>query len=391
MNHRSLAGMSEVMRLTRSGRLQEATSAIQRMLGGQPWAPAATEPVKRTETAPSEGAARVIQENPFRAIPVGHVKPTSPRPRLRPDRTSDARGQFITGLYTNEAGTRSYKLYIPSGYRGQSLPLVVMLHGCTQDPDDFATGTRMNQAAEERQCLVLYPAQAPSANRSKCWNWFKKGDQRRAHGEPSIVAGITRRIMTSHGIDPRRVYVAGLSAGGAMAVTMGMTYPELYAAVGVHSGIAYAVAHDLPSAVAVMRGDDVAIGRMGIGKARQRSIAERVVPTIVFHGDRDTTVHPLNGEQVIAQSLTVPGNVSERTEMDSRVTVERGQAANGYAYTRTIYNDACGEPSVEHWLVHGAGHAWSGGSPNGSFTDPKGPDATKEMIRFFWERSPRRN
>jgi poly(3-hydroxybutyrate) depolymerase len=166
-----------------------------------------------------------------------------------------------------------------------------------------------------------------------------------------------------------------------------MTYPELYAAVGVHSGIAYAVAHDLPSAVAVMRGDDVAIGRMGIGGARRRTIGERVVPTIVFHGDRDTTVHPLNGEQVIAQSLRVPGSGSERTGMGSHVTVERGQAANGHAYTRTIYHDARGEPSVEHWLVHGAGHAWSGGSPNGSFTDPKGPDATKEMIRFFAERS----
>lgn len=378
MNHRSLAGMSDVMRLTRSGRLHEATSALQRMLGGQPSAPAPTEPVKRTETAPSEGAFRVIQERPLRASSVGHVEPTSARPRPVADRISDARGQFITGRYTNEAGTRSYKLYIPSGYRGQSLPLVVMLHGCTQDPDDFATGTRMNHVAEERQCFVLYPAQAPSANRSKCWNWFKEGNQRRAQGEPSIVAGITRRIMSSHSIDPRRVYVAGLSAGGAMAVTMGMTYPELYAAVGVHSGIAYAVAHDLSSAVAVMRGDDVAIGRMGIGGACRRTSRERVVPTIVFHGDRDTTVHPLNGEQVIAQSLTVPG---------SHATVERGQAANGHAYTRTIYHDACGEPSVEHWLVHGTGHAWSGGSPNGSFTDPRGPDATKEMVRFFGERS----
>jgi poly(hydroxyalkanoate) depolymerase family esterase len=354
MNDRSLAGMSEVMRLTRSGRLQDATSVIQRMLGGHPSAPAATEPVRRTETAP--------------------------RPRPLPGRAPDATGQFITGLYTNEAGTRSYKVYIPSGYRGQSLPLVVMLHGCTQDPDDFAAGTRMNHVAEERQCLVLYPAQAPGANRSKCWNWFKDGDQRRDQGEPSIVAGITRRIMSSYTIDPRRVYVAGLSAGGAMAVTMGMTYPELYAAVGVHSGLAYAAAHDLPSALAVMRGDDV-------GGSRRLTIGERVVPTIVFHGDRDTTVHPLNGEHVIAQSLTVLGNDNGRPGVRSHVTVERGQAANGHAYTRTIYRDTYGEPSVEHWLVHGAGHAWLGGSPNGSFTDPKGPDATKEMIRFFGERS----
>ena len=383
MNHRSLAGMSEVMWLTRSGRLQEATSAIQRMLGGQPSAPAATEPVKRTETAPSEGAFRVIQKKPLRASSVGHVTPTSPRPRPFPDRTSDARGQFITGLYTNEAGTRSYKLYIPSGYRGQPLPLVVMLHGCTQDPDDFAAGTRMNHVAEEHPCFVLYPAQAEGSNPSKCWNWFKDGDQHRDQGEPSIVAGITRRIMSSHNIDPRRVYVAGLSAGGAMAVTMGMTYPELYAAVGVHSGLAHAVAHDLPSAVAMMRRDNGPNRRMGICAPHRLTIGDRVVPTIVFHGDRDTRVHPLNGEEVIAQSLTTSGSGKAAPRGSSHVTVERGQAANGRAYTRTIYHDEGGRPSAEHWLVHGAGHAWSGGSSSGSFTDPKGPDATKEIIRFF--------
>lgn len=389
MNEGPLAGMSEVMRLTRSGQLQEATSAIQRMLRGQPLAPVATEPVTRTETAPIEGVFRVIRAEPFRASCAGHVKPALPRWRPVPGRAPDAIGQFITGLYANQAGSRSYKLYIPSGYRGQSLPLVIMLHGCTQDPDDFAAGTRMNHVAEEHQCLVLYPAQGQGANPSKCWNWFKESDQRRDQGEPSIVAGITRRIMTSHNVDRRRIYVAGLSAGGAMAVIMGMTYPELYAAVGVHSGLAYAVAHDVPSAFAVMRRNNVANGRVAIDGARRRTVCERVAPTIVFHGDRDTTVHPLNGEQVIAQSLTIPGSDNADTEASSYVTVERGRAAKGHAYTRTIYHDAGGQPSREHWLVHGAGHAWSGGSLHGSFTDPRGPDATKEMIRFFLEHAQR--
>jgi poly(hydroxyalkanoate) depolymerase family esterase len=389
MNDGPLAGMSEVMRLTRSGRLQEATSAIQGMLRGQPLAPVATEPVRQTEKAPIEGVFRVIRKEPFRASYAGLVKPALPRRRPVSGWPPDAIGQFITGLYTSREGSRSYKLYIPGGYRGQSLPLVVMLHGCTQDPDDFAAGTRMNHVAEEHQCLVLYPAQGQGANPSKCWNWFKECDQRRDQGEPSIVAGITRRIMSSHNVDRRRVYVAGLSAGGAMAVIMGMTYPELYAAVGVHSGLAYAVAHDLPSAFAVMRRDNVANGRMGIEGARRRTICERVAPTIVFHGDRDTTVHPLNGEQVIAQSLTIPGSGNADTEASSYVTVERGQAAKGHAYTRTIYYDTGGQPSREHWLVHGAGHAWSGGSPHGSFTDPRGPDATKEMIRFFLKHSQR--
>jgi poly(hydroxyalkanoate) depolymerase family esterase len=377
------------MRLTRSGRLQEATSAIQRLLRSDPLAPVADAPIQRTEKKPIEGVFRALREEAFQARYADHVQPTSHRARPVPHRARDARGEFITGSYTNEAGTRSYKLYVPSGYRRQSLPLVVMLHGCTQDPEDFAAGTRMNCLAEEHPCVVLYPAQAQGANPSKCWNWFKKGDQRRDQGEPSIVAGITRRIMGSHNIDPRRVYVAGLSAGGAMAMTMGRTYPDLYAAVGVHSGLAYAVAHDLPSALAVMRQDHVATGRVGIGGGGRLTIGERLIPTIVFHGDRDRTVHPLNGEQVIAQLLSVPRSGDADAGTTSHVTIERGQAANGHAYTRTIYHDAGGQPSLEHWLVHGAGHAWSGGSLDGSFTDPKGPDATKEMIRFFWERSQR--
>ena len=389
MNDRHIAGMSEVMRLTRSGRLQEATSAIQSLLCAHPLGPVANAPVERTENKPIEDVFRVIRDEAFHASYASHVLPTSHRARPVPGRARNPRGQFITGSYTNEAGRRSYKLYVPSGYRGQALPLVVMLHGCTQDPDDFAAGTRMNCLAEEQPFVVLYPAQAQEANPSKCWNWFKEGDQRRDKGEPSIVAGITHQIMGSHNIDPRRVYVAGLSAGGAMAVTMGRTYPDLYAAVGVHSGLAYAVAHDLPSALAMMRQDCVAIGRVGNGGVGRLTIGERVIPTIVFHGDRDRTVHPLNGEQVIAQSLTVPrvGNADAGTTW--HVTVERGQAANGHAYTRTIYHGAGGQPSLEHWLVHGAGHAWSGGSSDGSFTDPKGPDATKEMIRFFWGHSQR--
>ena len=376
--------MSDVMRLTRAGRLHEATSAIQRLLHRQSVTPVAD---ARIETEPVEGVFRVIRDEAFRPSRAGHVQPTLHRARAVPRRAPDAPGQFLTASYTNEAGRRSYKLYVPSGFRGQSLPLIVMLHGCTQDPDDFAAGTRVNRVAEEHPCVVLYPAQAQGANPSKCWNWFKEGHQRRDEGEPSIVAGITRRIIGSHNIDPRRVYVAGLSAGGAMAMTMGRTYPDLYAAIGVHSGLAHAAAHDVASAFAMMRQDDVAIGRMRIGRGRRLTIGERVIPTIVFHGDRDRTVHPLNGEQVIAQSLTVSDSGNADAVASSHVTVERGQVANGHAYTRSIYHDAAGQPVAEHWLVHGGGHAWSGGSSDGSFTDPKGPDATKEMIRFFSEHS----
>jgi poly(hydroxyalkanoate) depolymerase family esterase len=283
-----------------------------------------------------------------------------------------AGGQFIDGSYTNQAGTRIYKLYIPSGYRGQALPLIVMLHGCTQTPDDFAAGSRMNILAERELFFVVYPAQATSANPSKCWNWFKPTDQQRGRGEPSIIAGITHQLVSTYHIDARRVYVAGLSAGGAMAAIAGMSYPDLYAAIGVHSGLAYGAAYDLPSAFAAMQNG-------GQIPPRQADLCTQIVPTIVFHGDRDTTVHPRNGDQVLAQWTT------SEAGRNLRVTSTQQQVPNGHAYTRSIYHDASGHAIVEQWLVHGSGHAWSGGSPNGSFTDPKGPDASQEMVRFFYE------
>jgi poly(hydroxyalkanoate) depolymerase family esterase len=281
-------------------------------------------------------------------------------------------GQFIEAVYSNAAGSRAYKLYIPSGYRGQAVPLVVMLHGCTQSPDDFAAGTRMNAIAEEQTCLVVYPAQAGHANPAKCWNWFRPNDQRRGEGEPSLIAGITSQVMRDHVVDPRRVYVGGLSAGAAAAAVMGAAYPDLYAAIGVHSGLACGAASDVPSAFAAMRQGEFPTP----GDISAAAASGPMVPTIVFHGDRDTTVHPRNGDHVIAQSK---GATSAQTQ------VQRGQVAGGHAYTRTVHIDASGRSILEHWEIHGAGHAWSGGSPAGSYTDPRGPDAAREMLRFFLE------
>jgi poly(hydroxyalkanoate) depolymerase family esterase len=272
-------------------------------------------------------------------------------------------GKFSDGSFTNAAGTRHYKLYVPSGYTGEPVPLVVMLHGCTQDPDDFATGTQMNKLAEEMNCLVVYPAQSMQANSSRCWNWFSAVDQQRGQGEPSIIAGITREVMGNHAIDPKQVYVAGLSAGGAMATIMGTQYPELYAAVGVHSGLPFASAQDLPSALAAMKGD-----------FRRPATPSKTIPIIVFHGDRDTTVHPANGDELIAQGAR---------QMAKDIVVEPGKVPDGHAYTRTVHQRADGATHAEQWLIHGAGHAWSGGSANGSYTDGKGPDASREMMRFF--------
>jgi poly(hydroxyalkanoate) depolymerase family esterase len=386
MNESMLAGMSEATRLTRSGRLSEATALIQRALRGQ-YAPAAAAAAEEGhERTPIEGSFRVIKTVPasqpepsadtpadlFAGLSRGWPNLDLPglRPRHKPAQPGvniPSGGRFIEGSFRNQAGARHYKLYIPSGYRGQALPLVVMLHGCTQDPDDFAAGTHMNHLAEARDCLVLYPAQAQSANLQKCWNWFQDGDQRRDSGEPALIAGMTRQIVTEYSLDPRRVYVGGLSSGGAMAAILGATHPDLYTAVGVHSGLAAGSARDLPSAFAAMRQ-----GCAG------RGAGARATPAIVFHGDRDTTVHPRNGEQVVAQFAAGVG-------AKPRVSRQPGQVPGGHAYTRTNYHDAQGKVFLEHWLIHGAGHAWAGGSTGGSYADPKGPDAAGEMLRFFLE------
>lgn len=342
MKKAPLLDMMAATRLTGAGRLGEATAALQRSLLGR--------------TVPA------IEKPPFGYRGVNLQPPV-------PDQPADAE-RFIAATFTNEAGTRPYKLYIPSGYLGQPVPLIVMLHGCTQSPDDFAAGTRMNEAAEEQTCLVVYPAQTGAANPSKCWNWFNTDDQHRDHGEPSLIAGITRDVMRHYAVDERRVYVGGMSAGGAEAAIMGARYPDLYAAIGVHSGLACGAAHDLNSALEAMRHG----GTPGMAGARRRP------PAIVFHGDRDATVHPSNGDAVIAQS-------APDAPLDTRV--QAGRVEGGHAYTRTLFIGRDGAVSLEQWVIHGAGHAWAGGSPAGTYTDPHGPDATREMLRFFLEH-PRR-
>jgi len=420
--------IGEATRLTRAGRLVEATALLQRMLRGEataeasfrtdPAAPPAAMPsiidakanwvkdseassaevrsaeARSAETSSASAKGEAIKRT-VRAQPASTTAAQTRKVRKPSTGISDFPGlrlrgasrrtplsmrdiapdgsRFIEASFGNASGSRDYRLFIPSSYHGQAVPLIVMLHGCTQSPDDFAAGTRMNFAAEAQPCLVAYPAQPSAANQAKCWNWFRAGDQQRGTGEPALIAGITRQIMRDYAVDPTRVYVAGLSAGAAAAAIMAATYSDLYAAVGVHSGLACGAATDLPSALIAMR--------QGGGSGRAARSGDRpIVPTIVFHGDRDTTVHPGNGDQVIAQSI-------EATSTQRHV--HRGQVAGGHAYTRTVHRDAGGRSVLEHWQIHGAGHAWSGGSPAGSYTDPQGPDATGEMLRFFLEHSRR--
>lgn len=347
------------------GLLSEATATLRRLFGNG-GAPAQSGP----SHARAGNAARPSLPEALRSLldQIGHGTAPAPTGEAAASQTGGAK--FLARSFSNQAGTRPYKLYVPSGYHGQPVPLVVMLHGCTQSPDDFAAGTQMNAAAERETCLVAYPGQTRSANLQKCWNWFNEADQGRDAGEPSIIAGITREVMRDYAVDPRRVYVAGLSAGGAAAAVMGDAYPDLYAAVAVHSGLACGAAHDIPSALAAMqRGSNGTTRQTG---KRQR----RVVPAIVFHGDRDTTVNPRNADAVVAQ-------VAQAAAL--RVRSEQGQAAGGHPYTRTLYTGADGQAVIEQWQVHGAGHAWLGGSAAGSYADPRGPDATREALRFFLE------
>ncbi|UVW29971.1 PHB depolymerase family esterase [Massilia sp. H6] len=284
-------------------------------------------------------------------------------------------GSFVAGVFEFGAHTLHYKLFIPSNAGAASLPLVVMLHGCGQGADDFALGTGMNALAEQAGCMVLYPEQSPQAHWNRCWNWYDQAHHERDEGEPALIAGLVQHVIAEYGIDRSRVAVAGLSSGGAMAVILGRTYPDVFSAVGCHSGLAHRSAFDGASAMMAMRegaGPDLL--------ESARPLAS--IPTIVFHGDVDYTVHQNNSADVIRQALAcyagqVPG-LARETAM-----CEHTGETSGRSFTRHTHHGETGDVVAERWIVHGTGHAWSGGSSQGSYTDARGPDASKEMLRFF--------
>jgi poly(hydroxyalkanoate) depolymerase family esterase len=380
MNTKFTRGMSKATELTRAGRLDEATTLIKSLM--RP----ASAPTDRgavgdvldgtlvrlddaaSEAAPAASPATATAPGTrsrlgatLRRIAAGGM----PRPGVvvpgRMDLPDGA--QFLSLTHRTGQADRDYRLYVPAQRSDGPMPLIVMLHGCTQSPEDFAAGTGMNGLAEEFGCLIAWPAQSHGANAQKCWNWFRPEDQGRDRGEPALIAGIVRDILRDHPVDPARVYVAGLSAGGAAAAILGAGYPDLFAAVGVHSGLPVGGAQDVPTAFAAMRSG---------AKGGARPIS---VPTIVFHGLADGTVHPGNGEAVLAQALQTRSGL-ERVR-------DAGVSAGGRKFRQTRHVDADGRSIVEHWEMDGAGHAWAGGNASGSYTDPSGPDASREMLRFF--------
>jgi poly(hydroxyalkanoate) depolymerase family esterase len=391
MNARQMAAMAEATRLTRQGRLLEATALIQQTLASPvvarrpPVAPSEEETGSTPDRHPDPlPAPRARQGMQLRQVPSGwlprrHALPSRvPSGLRRPHRPASPAvkppaGRFDTFSCTNAAGTRAYRLYVPAGGTGDALPLIVMLHGGTQDAATFAAATGMNDLAEREKFLVAYPEQPRSANPGRYWNWFTPGHQRRDAGEPSLIAGITGQIMDRYGADASRVYVAGFSAGGAMAAVMAAVYPDLYAAAGVHSGLAYAAAGDLASAFAAMRQ----------GPSHPARPPARPLPLIVFHGDQDATVAPANAAGLIKYALAAAG--PDQGPGTRPATVTGGQVPGGHAYTRTCYHDSAGATLAECWTIHQGGHAWSGGTPHGSYTDPRGPDASAEFTRFFGE------
>ena len=376
MKNSFLRKMMSVGRMTSRGKLMEATVAIQRALAAAQLPPtplrsaagfrsAAPGPAPSGPARAAATDANVIDADVVAEV----VADVDVANSVRRDAS-----RFSASSFTGAGGTRVFKLFEPAGSGNRALPLVVMLHGCTQNPDDFAAGTRMNELAATSGFYVLYPEQAARSNAHRCWNWFVPGDQQRGRGEPALIAGMTRHVIDAHGIDPGRVYVAGLSAGGAMAAILAREYPDLFAAAGVHSGLPAGAAHDVASAFGAMKSGSASATS---GAAATRPLA----PVIVFHGSADSTVAPANGDAVIAAAL------AGRT--DAQATQASGGAAAGRAWRRTVWHDGVG-PIAEQWIVDGAPHAWSGGSPAGSYTDPGGPDASAEMLRFFLERPQQR-
>ncbi len=420
MNSVFSTAMRQAMQLTRTQNVIEATRVIQRALSGRGHA---APPVDQ-----SRQSARLMPPPPDVSETAGLVEPPLQNARTESARAGDATAErrpsgrirrplrevlkllrqadlvgfrpdsaplaklrkgpavpvpdgaaYLTRSFACEAGTRDYKVYVPSHANGRRLPLIIMLHGCTQNPDDFAVGTGMNRLAEEHGFIVAYPQQPMSANQSACWNWFNLKDQMRDEGEPSIIAGITCTIVAEFDIDARRVYVAGLSAGGAMATIMSAAYPELYAATGIHSGLAHGSAADLVSAFAAMRGAS-SPAQPAQTRARRKSRpkgANGRVRTIVFHGAIDKIVDPSNAEMIFADARAGLSDTSRETRHEG--------FTKGRAYTRTVITDATGVPHAEHWAIEGLGHAWSGGSPERVWGTPGPGEARKVHSRIIMD------
>ena len=305
-----------------------------------------------------------------------------------PGAVVEARGRFVDGTFTSDAGTRRWKLWVPSGYdAARRYPLVVMLHGCTQDPDDLARGTRATAHADSVGALVLLPEQPQSANPKKCWNWYDPAHQRRDVGEPALIAGMTRQVLGDWAVDPQRVYLAGISAGAAMASVATISYPDVFAAVALHSGIPFGAASTVLEGVSAMSKGAADTSRLAHVAFDAMGTRAREIPAIIVQGADDPVVRPVNAAQTrdawIAMNALARAR-SGRSDNGDRAWRRSDSSAGGLAFVEECFAaPSAGECEVKTLLISGLGHAWSGGSKLGTFTDERGPDATTEIFRFL--------
>jgi poly(hydroxyalkanoate) depolymerase family esterase len=301
-------------------------------------------------------------------------------------------GEAAAGQFTDEYyDGRLYKQYVPTSYDGSSpVPLVVMLHGCTQSPGGFAGETGMNEVAEQEGFVAIYPDQTGSANTNECWNWFEPADQTRGSGEPALIAGMTQQTIADYAIDTDAVFAAGFSAGGAMVPIMAAAYPDIYRAVAVHSGLEYDAADSLIEANTAMTSGGPDPQQKGRDAYEAMGSRARPVPTIVFHGTSDYTVDTVNGQQAAEQATQTADLAADDTDdgsVPSSPTSTTTKQSTGHSYTISRYADDSGEPVVAKYIVDGMGHAWSGGTQGGAYTDPDGPDASRIVWDFFAARA----
>lgn len=365
MNSRIHGAMAEVMSRLKASDLAGATAAIRHALAGER-RPAENPPgtAKRAAAAPASAAPRRLGDV-IKILRAQRAATPPPPPRPQEDsEPGDGADRFAWRSHASAAGRLDYKLYVPT-HRGRAPALVVMLHGCTQDPDDFARGTRMNGIAEEFGLVVAYPHQPRSGNARGCWNWFDPRHQSGDAGEPAMIAALARDLAAEFGIPPGRVFAAGLSAGAAMAEVLAETHPAVFAAVGLHSGLPHRSAHDVISAFAAMKGN----GGGAPGGPGGRSSRK-----FILQGTADPTVSPANAEALFDRM--------QARYPRSKVVISESRSG-GRDCTRQILIAASGEAVAEYLRVDGAGHAWAGGDPAGSFAESEGPDASREMIRFF--------
>jgi poly(hydroxyalkanoate) depolymerase family esterase len=337
--------------------------------------------IERAGAAPGDlPSAFRAQDHATRVLPGGALA----------GRVSKEPGALEELTITAAGRTRRALVHPPTGVPAQTaVPLVCMLHGCTQDAASFAVATQMNEAADRHGFVAVYPQQERGDNQQRCWNWFLPEHQARGAGEPASIAAVIRQVAgttTPWTIDSRRIFVAGLSAGGAMAAILAATHPDLFAAIAVHSGLAYRSATSLNGAFTAMaRGGEDAI-RLGRAAHATMGRLARPVPSIVVHGLDDRTVAPVNAEQVLQQSMTANRLAAPRIgqfDFSRPSATERGEVDGGHAYVRSRWMDPRGALMHELLSVDGLGHAWSGGAPHASYADARGPDATEAIWRFF--------